>query len=433
MYSDKNKFRFKGIVLSIFLFSFLVPTVLWAQSLKWTFQTGARIWSSPAVGAYETIYVGSNDGFFYAIEPDGTELWKYHIGDYVTGGPCFNTNWAVVYVGSWDFNVYAFQWDNVGTGFTFTTGDVNSACPAVSKNFDVLYVTSQNGYIYAVDQLGTEIWRFYAGYRISSPAVGTDGTIYVAGLSLYALNTDGTLKWEFPTGGELNSNLAIDHDGVIYVGTIYEALQAKGVLYAVNPDGTQKWERRATEERKRFSSPIIGPEGVIYTRYKYSLYALNPDGTTKWEKNVGEPGFKTTAAIDNTGTIWIGGSKLYALNPDDGSEKWSYQTGGMLTSDPVIDENGNLYIGCIDGKLYAIDTGATGPSRSDVSAWSQYQAGPSNSGHANEPPPPPPSQCTSTPAVIGDSGKPDISLFVLSVLAMVYLAWRYKWRSRKIR
>jgi outer membrane protein assembly factor BamB len=36
---------------------------------KWEFVTGAVVYSSPAIGADGTIYVGSNDSNLYAIGP----------------------------------------------------------------------------------------------------------------------------------------------------------------------------------------------------------------------------------------------------------------------------------------------------------------------------------------------------------------------------
>jgi outer membrane protein assembly factor BamB len=45
--------------------------------------------------------------------------------------------------------------------------------------------------------------------------------------------------------------------------------------------------------------------------------------------------------------------KLYALNPD-GTEKWSYQTGGQITSSPAINGEDCVYITSVDGYLHAV-------------------------------------------------------------------------------
>jgi hypothetical protein len=73
-------------------------------------------------------------------------------------------------------------------------------------------------------------WAFpTGGYVNSSPAIGTDGTIYVGSNDhkLYAINAGGTKKWDFPTGGTVYSSPAIASDGTVYVGS------ADGKLYAL--------------------------------------------------------------------------------------------------------------------------------------------------------------------------------------------------------
>ena len=95
----------------------------------------------------------------------------------------------------------------------------------------------------------------------SSPAIDTDGTIYVGSddENLYALNpTDGSLKWKNTIGGGMRSSPAIGTDGTIYVGS------ADGNLNALNPaDGSLKWQY-TTGYIIEYSSPTIGADGTIY-------------------------------------------------------------------------------------------------------------------------------------------------------------------------
>ena len=46
---------------------------------------------------------------------------------------------------------------------------------------------------------------------------------------------DGTLKWSYSTGGLVQSSPAVGSDGTVYVGSF------DNNLYAINPDGTLKW------------------------------------------------------------------------------------------------------------------------------------------------------------------------------------------------
>jgi len=71
-------------------------------------------------------------------------------------------------------------------------------------------------------------------------------------------------------------------------------------------------------------------------------------------------------AVGPDGTVYIGGlndSTLYAIEPSDGSEKWSchLESGGRLFASPVIGEDGTIYQSSLsDCNLYAIepDTGS---------------------------------------------------------------------------
>ena len=48
--------------------------------LKWKYETGGNVYSSPAIGADGTIYVGSDDNYLYAINPDGSLRWRFETG-----------------------------------------------------------------------------------------------------------------------------------------------------------------------------------------------------------------------------------------------------------------------------------------------------------------------------------------------------------------
>jgi len=79
----------------------------------------------------------------------------------------------------------------------------------------------------------------------SSPALGSDGTIYVGAndRQVYALNPNGTKKWSFLTGGALHrASPVIGSDGAVYIGS------RDGIFYALNADGTWRWQFSAAAE-----------------------------------------------------------------------------------------------------------------------------------------------------------------------------------------
>jgi outer membrane protein assembly factor BamB len=132
---------------------------------------------------------------------------------------------------------------------------------------------------------------------------------------LYAVNSDGTLKWRFQTGDVVTSSPAIDKDGTIYMGSWDHH------LYAVNSDGTLKW--RYETEGKISSSPAIGQDGTIYAGSDdHYLYAIDAKGGLKWRFRT-DDGVSSSPAIDMDGTIYVGSKDhgLYAIR----SESAGYQ------------------------------------------------------------------------------------------------------------
>ena len=73
----------------------------------------------------------------------------------------------------------------------------------------------------------------------SSPAIGSDGTIYVGSYdnNLYAINPDGSKKWTFKTV-TVCILPAIGSDGTIYVGS------RDDYLYAIKPNGSRNGDSK---------------------------------------------------------------------------------------------------------------------------------------------------------------------------------------------
>jgi hypothetical protein len=222
-------------------------------------------------------------------------------------------------------------------------------------------VGSNDGNLYAVKSDGTSElndWPFFAdGAITSSPAVASDGTIYVGsqGGKLYAIESTGKLKWEFSnnnTIGPINSSPAIDSDGTIYFGS------DDFKVYAVKSDGTLKWAPVETGGSV-LSSPIIREDGsILVGSGDGKLYALkNSDGSQVWVFQGDGGAIRSSPLVASDGIIYFGSDdqKLHALN-SSGTEKWTFQAGGMVSASSAMGLGGNIFIGTEAGILYAVQT-----------------------------------------------------------------------------
>ena len=320
-------------------------------NVAWKYTIGEPVWSSPAIDANGTLYVGSEDGRLYAINSNGTFKWSCQTGTYVSDSPAIGAD-GTVYVGSYDHKLYAVN-PNGTFKWSFTMGEILWSSPTIGADGTV-YVGSSDCKLYAINPDGTEKWSYTTGDRVTScPAIDVDGTVYVGScdFKLYAFDPAGSLKWSYPTGGAAGSP-AIGVDGTVYVGS------GDHKLYAINPDGTKKW---SFTTRGVVRSPAIGADGTVYIGSSdKKLYAINSTGSLKWTYTTGNNSTPLTLAIGHDGMLYFGSidQKLYAINAN-GTFKWSYTTGkGWASySSPSIGADGKVYVGSTDGNLYAFGPG----------------------------------------------------------------------------
>jgi hypothetical protein len=211
----------------------------------------------------------------------------------------------------------------------------------------------------------TNAWSFITGEDFnSSPALVTSGnsvTAIVVGCSdgyVYCMDTLGGLKWQYTgaTGGSFNSSPAIGTDGVIYIG------DEDGYVHAINPNGTQKWLFNVPGGNDFHSSPAINAAGdIIYIGcMNDTLYALSTDGSPIWTYGAINE-ISSSPAIANDGAIIFGDEgdtgRVYILNTD-GTERHVFLADGPIYSSPAI-SGSTIYFAASDTLFYAIDTNGT--------------------------------------------------------------------------
>jgi len=303
-------------------------------ALKWRFKTDGQIVSSPAIAADGTVYVGSEDNYFYAINRDGSLKWRFKTGGIIHSSPAIASD-GTVYVGSFDGKLYAFN-GSTGTPFKwppYQTGNGIESSPVIGTDGTVI-VGSSDGYLYAFNPDGSLSWSnplYGPGYAIgSSPAIADDGTIYVGcwQQNLYALDQFGNTMWFYPT----------------YTGGVFSSpsITPSGTIYIANDSA---WE-----------GTLSSLEGVSEDDKKpWFVHKINTDGTIAFRANYGTTDVYSTAAIESDTSIIIGyGTNLLAINPD-AIPSWEFGTKGIIDSSPVIGGDGIIYVGSSDGIFYAVD------------------------------------------------------------------------------
>jgi len=243
----------------------------------------------------------------------------------------------------------------------FETGDWVTSSPAIGTDGTV-YIRSMDGKLYALDgKTGTKKWEAKMNgseQAQASPSIGFDGTVYIGGggsnrNTLYALDgKTGESLWRFETGNQGTVTPAIGSDGVVYLGSM------DNKIYALNgATGTLKWSYRV--EHHVTAPPAIGTDGTVYFgSWDRKVYALNgKSGKEIWEFAAGaQVSYPIAIGID--GTLFFGqrSGKVYALNGRTGVKKWEFKTqGNNVSASPAIGKDGTVYVGSNDKRVYALD------------------------------------------------------------------------------
>jgi outer membrane protein assembly factor BamB len=212
----------------------------------WRLVTEGRVRASPAI-ADGIVFVGSTDGRAYALElPTGAERWRFETDGVkissedqgvdrrsIIASPTVAD--GTVFVGSRDGYMYALDRETGEEKWRVShDGSWAMSSPAVLGNM-VYAGTSDGRFVHAVNaESGEEEWRFVGeGYTWSSPCVAGntvfigDGAGYLRAVAL----DSGLERWNYPVSDGVYSSPVVD-DGVVFFGA------DDGYVYALHGDGT---------------------------------------------------------------------------------------------------------------------------------------------------------------------------------------------------
>ncbi|HEX7407839.1 MAG TPA: PQQ-binding-like beta-propeller repeat protein [Candidatus Binatia bacterium] len=173
--------------------------------VKWTFSAAGPILAAPVFDAdTNSIYVADNYGYVFKIGTDGKPDPTFAFPPSACAGnvkACPPSSPALagdhLYLGSSNHNLYAIDKVTGAIVWTVETGDAIESSPAVAINGDqrIVVVGSNDGNVYFVEDkvdsngnfignvgtfpIGPAVGSSPATAVRSSPAIGSDGTVYV--------------------------------------------------------------------------------------------------------------------------------------------------------------------------------------------------------------------------------------------------------------
>lgn len=360
----------------------------------WTVTTREPVWSGPATSADgATVFVGSNDQKLYALNAvSGEEIWSLETGGAVESAAAVGED-GTVFCPSWSGYVYAVdgatgsvKWKFATLGAGENSGGTSptsiASKPAIGLNGTV-YVTTPAEYVdgvahtvYAINgSTGTALWTAFAGAVTSSPALSADGAVlYVSSNDGYILALDtstGQTKWMSRKATILTDGYnqfgpaAVGADGTVY------ASNCNGYFYALDgATGKVKWKWAPLPPIAQDcmnAKPAIAEDGTIFLGTAAGITALDAGDTgasKKWSWSTLSGVMSAGPTIGANGTtLYVGtiAGGVYALDiASDGATKWHFVPENCTAycyfteSVPAV-VGGLVVIGSDDGSVYALN------------------------------------------------------------------------------
>ena len=322
--------------------------------VKWKFTAQGAISSSPVVGPDGTIYFGSSDTNFYAVDGSTGKLkWKYKTGGTIDSSPTLGSD-GTIYFGGWDGYFYALDSATGKLKWTFTVGSYVSSGAALTNDGTVIFGCADH-LVYAVNGVdGHQKWAFVTGAEVvSTPALDTHGSVYFGSndMNVYSVNVaTGAQNWAFKTNGSVVASPVITSSGLVCFGS-YDSN-----FYAVDANlGTKTWAYKLT--REIVTSAAIASDGtLVFGSSDTNFYALSPTGSLLW-KNAAQGTLMSSPTISGDGTIYLIASdgNFYAVPSAGGASVWHLKLGTYGRSSAAVGTDGTLYVGSTDSNLYAIN------------------------------------------------------------------------------
>jgi len=336
------------------------------KGVKWKVKTGGAVLSSPVV-VDGIVYIGSDDGYFYALDAaDGSEKWKFDTGGKVQGSAVVGRD-GTVYIGSRSGYLFALDGASGEEKWKYGFDERNpKGKPAVTSPalaFGTVFCAFDQwggAYVGVDAKSGEKVWqlrRFVPNGGLLGPTI--DGTTFYAPVNDNVI-VAADIRTEMPlddfdrNGHHCQASIAIQGDRLFYS-------QGPSLKIKNKTDGKKLAELFIRGDGLSFfpqSGPAATEERAWVAKGNKTLYCLDLTDMRAlpktWTLDLPAQVRSSLALAENTLYYGCDDGHVYALDATSGAERWKFKTEGPVASSPWLSD-GALYVGSEDGFIYALE------------------------------------------------------------------------------
>lgn len=292
--------------------------------LKWSFQTGGKIYSTPAAGDNK-IVVASTDKNIYCVNArTGQLIWKY------------------------------------------TTGKPNVACPLIKHNR--VYIGGSDGHFRAFNlNTGQLLWDYpeVKGFVVDKPLLYNNKVYFGCWANdFYALDTaTGRLAWKWNNGS----------GNRMYSPAACWPVATNNRIFIVAPDrimtvfnaenGTVVWRKGNPKWKVRESMGLSSDSTLVYTKtMQGELCGFSTTSDTMqlaWHPDV-QLGYEICPSpiVEKNNIVYLptGSGLVVAVSRQSGKVLWKYKVSNCLVNGILALDEHTVIVSTMDGKITSLQT-----------------------------------------------------------------------------
>ncbi len=325
----------------------------WRHSLPGTaFKTGVTC------GSFGQVIYTADEGTIHSVRHDGTLLWTHRLSFPTSSTPALSQDGLLV-VASSGGCVHGID-ELTGTSlWVYCSGGDGFLADPVIGDAGQIYLVSAGGSLYSLRPEGGLDWisDLGAATHRSTPSLLPDGSILVPtetpGRALVRVDPGGQIVdyGAVSDGGGVAASPAIDTDGRVFVATLSGSVEAIGL----SPQSSW-WNPLGGEFLRGLA---VGADQVVAGSSDFNLYVLDKEtGDLLWSRDLLGP-IEAPPTIDDAGIIYAGATTgdIQSFYPDG---TFKYRIGQGIFHGPItIGGDGTIY-STIDWSVWAKDEGAPG-------------------------------------------------------------------------